>query len=100
MQLNQGRAIAITQASKGSTVPMPARPPTSPAQPVPPSGDRTEPLDISTVTTPRVACAGHPPPDDHPLIYLTFGDETEIVCPYCSRRFRLAEGVPPGPLHH
>lgn len=70
------------------------------AEPTIPSGDRTEPFDVSTVTTPRVACAGDDPPGDHPLIYMTFGTEREIMCPYCSRRYRLAEGVPPGPLGH
>lgn len=71
-----------------------------PADPLTPSGDRTEPADVATVSTPRVTCSGGAPPDDHPLIYMTFGTEGELVCPYCSRRFRLADGAPPGPLGH
>jgi uncharacterized Zn-finger protein len=64
-----------------------------------PSGDRTEPSDVATVTTPEVACEGAPGEDAHPLVFMTFGTERELVCPYCSRSFRLAEGVAPGPLH-
>jgi uncharacterized Zn-finger protein len=29
-------------------------------------------------------CMGAVPPHDHPHVYLDMGDETEIVCPYCS----------------
>jgi uncharacterized Zn-finger protein len=79
---------------------MKTRPITSSEQPTPPSDDRTESLGVATVAAPRVACAGDAPPDDHPLIYMAFGDEREVVCPYCSRRYRLADGVPSGPLHH
>ncbi len=81
---------------EGSTHPMKTRLITSSDQPTPPSDDRTEPLDVATVTTPRVACAGDAPPDDHPLIYMTFGEERQEVCPYCSRRFRLVDGMAPG----
>jgi uncharacterized Zn-finger protein len=27
----------------------------------------------------------------HPSVYLHLGEENEIVCPYCSRRFLLAD---------
>ena len=33
-------------------------------------------------------CVGAMPPFDHPHVYLDMGDETEIVCPYCSTLFR------------
>lgn len=33
-------------------------------------------------------CEGAKPPFDHPHVYLDMGDETEIVCPYCSTLFR------------
>ena len=29
-------------------------------------------------------CIGATPPFDHPHVFLDMGDETEIVCPYCS----------------
>ena len=32
-------------------------------------------------------CIGALPPNDHPHIYLDMGDDTEIVCPYCSTQF-------------
>jgi hypothetical protein len=28
------------------------------------------------------------PPFDHPHVFLDMGDETEIICPYCSTLFR------------
>ena len=31
----------------------------------------------------------HPPPQDHPHIYLNMGDASEIICPYCSTLFRF-----------
>ena len=34
-------------------------------------------------------CIGDKPPQDHPHIYLNIGDAGEIVCPYCSTRFRF-----------
>ncbi len=50
--------------------------------------------DVRTVTTDKVACDGNGGPLGHPMIYLNFRpDQREIVCPYCSRRFRRAEGV-------
>jgi uncharacterized Zn-finger protein len=56
--------------------------------------------EIVTVTTSSVACEGNGPVTGHPKVYLTFkkGDE-EIVCPYCSRSFRMAEGVHPAHDH-
>jgi len=32
-------------------------------------------------------CVGALPPFDHPHVYLDMGDESEIVCPYCSTHF-------------
>ncbi len=32
-------------------------------------------------------------PLGHPKVYLKTGDEGEIVCPYCSRRYILTTGV-------
>jgi uncharacterized Zn-finger protein len=33
-------------------------------------------------------CIGAKPPFDHPHIFLDMGDETEIICSYCSTLFR------------
>jgi uncharacterized Zn-finger protein len=49
--------------------------------------------EILTVETPTVACDGGGGALGHPMVYLPFRDSREIVCPYCSRTFRLAEGV-------
>jgi uncharacterized Zn-finger protein len=56
--------------------------------------------EIVTVTTSSVACEGNGPATGHPKVYLTFkaGSE-EIVCPYCSRTFRLAPGAHPAHDH-
>ncbi len=29
-------------------------------------------------------CMGATPPNDHPHVFLDMGEESEIVCPYCS----------------
>ncbi len=34
-------------------------------------------------------CIGAEPPYDHPHIYLDMGSDDEIICPYCSTRFRF-----------
>ncbi|PWL18110.1 zinc-finger domain-containing protein [Falsochrobactrum shanghaiense] len=34
-------------------------------------------------------CVGATPPFDHPHVYLDMGDESEIVCPYCSTLYRF-----------
>jgi uncharacterized Zn-finger protein len=33
-------------------------------------------------------CIGALPPHDHPHVYLDMGDADELVCPYCSTRYR------------
>ena len=45
------------------------------------------------VETASVRCDGGGEPLGHPAVYLKFKGEAEIVCPYCSRRFILAEGA-------
>ena len=45
------------------------------------------------VDTPTVACDGGGGALGHPRVFLRIGDEREIVCPYCSRRYVLAEGA-------
>ena len=34
-------------------------------------------------------CIGADAPTDHPHVYLDMGDEDEIICPYCSTRYRF-----------
>lgn len=34
-------------------------------------------------------CVGEKPPFDHPHVFIDMGEETEIVCPYCSTLFRF-----------
>ncbi|MBF0374864.1 MAG: zinc-finger domain-containing protein [Alphaproteobacteria bacterium] len=45
------------------------------------------------VETAKVACDGGGGALGHPMVYMTFAGKAEIVCPYCSRRYRLAEGA-------
>lgn len=50
--------------------------------------------DAVTVNSNTVACEGTGPDSGHPKVYLTFKpDSREIVCPYCSRKFVLADGA-------
>ena len=46
-------------------------------------------FEIIPVDTPTVACDGGDGPLGHPRVFLTFGMESEIECPYCSRRYVL-----------
>ncbi len=55
--------------------------------------------DVITVTDPKVACDGGGGALGHPLVYLRIGPEGEIVCPYCSRRYVLAEGARKAAAH-
>jgi len=56
--------------------------------------------DIVTVTSSTVSCEGNGPATGHPKVYLTFANGSkEIVCPYCSRTFVLAEGAKAGHGH-
>ena len=40
-----------------------------------------------------VACDGGGGALGHPRVFLRIGATREIVCPYCSRRYLLAEGA-------
>lgn len=56
--------------------------------------------DVVTVSSATVACEGNGPVTGHPKVYLTFKpNDREIVCPYCSRTFILAEGAKPDHGH-
>lgn len=53
--------------------------------------------DPVTVETTTVGCDGGTL--GHPLVYLHLGKDGETECPYCGRRFVLAEGAKAGPGH-
>ena len=52
-----------------------------------------QPEETIYVKSRTVACDGGGGPLGHPAVYLNMGDETEVVCPYCSRHFVLEEGA-------
>ena len=41
-------------------------------------------------------CIGAIPPFDHPHVFLDMGDETEMICPYCSTVFKFDESLSTG----
>ena len=43
----------------------------------------------------ELMCVGALPPFDHPHVFLDMGDDTEIICPYCSTLFRLDPALAP-----
>tara|TARA_R110002126_G_scaffold70462_4_gene177351 strand:- start:1723 stop:1971 length:249 start_codon:yes stop_codon:yes gene_type:complete len=45
------------------------------------------------IGTKKFMCIGAKPPFDHPHEYLEMGDDTEIVCPYCSTLFKYREHI-------
>lgn len=51
-----------------------------------------EPEEPEVVTSVNVSCDGGGPLG-HPKVYLNMGKDGEIVCPYCSRRYVLAENA-------
>jgi uncharacterized Zn-finger protein len=53
----------------------------------------TEPFEVITVDTDRVACDGGGGALGHPKVYLNLGKEGRVECPYCSRLYVLREGA-------
>jgi len=45
------------------------------------------------VEKPSVNCDGGGGALGHPKVYLAIGEAGEIVCPYCSRTYKLAKGL-------
>ncbi len=45
------------------------------------------------VTKRRIACDGGGGALGHPRVWLMIGDEGYVECPYCDKRFELAEGA-------
>ena len=61
-------------------------------------------LPVLKVRVRRFMCVGALPPFDHPHIFIDMGDESDIVCSYCSTRFVFDGGLgspcdPPGCLY-
>ncbi|MCH8918633.1 MAG: zinc-finger domain-containing protein [Alphaproteobacteria bacterium] len=56
-----------------------------------------DPVETITVEDTTVGCDGGTL--GHPLVYLNLGPGGEVDCPYCGRRYVLAEGVQPGGGH-
>ena len=52
-----------------------------------------------TVQERRVYCDGGGGTLGHPGVYLNIEAEGYVACPYCSRRFELAEGAAAGGSH-
>ncbi|MFA7439613.1 MAG: zinc-finger domain-containing protein [Sphingomonadaceae bacterium] len=56
------------------------------------------PPETRIVTSRRVACDGDEGPLGHPRVWLQIDARDYVDCPYCDRRFQLAEGA--GDDHH
>jgi uncharacterized Zn-finger protein len=52
-----------------------------------------EPVEILYVDETVIGCDGGEGPLGHPRVFLNLGDEGEVDCPYCGRRFMLAHAV-------
>ena len=44
---------------------------------------------VEFVNSKKVSCDGGGGALGHPKVYLEIGDENEIVCPYCSKLFKI-----------
>jgi uncharacterized Zn-finger protein len=60
----------------------------------------TEPFEVITVDTDRVACDGGGGALGHPKVYLNLGEEGQIECPYCSRLYKMRAGARSGAHAH
>jgi len=52
-----------------------------------------EPVETIEVESSRIACDGDVETSSHPRVYLEITAEGDVVCPYCSKRYVLAEGA-------
>ncbi len=59
----------------------------------------SEPPETVTVTEATVACDGGEGALGHPRVFLNLGEDGEIDCPYCGRRFMLEAGAASGAGH-
>jgi uncharacterized Zn-finger protein len=56
-------------------------------------------VNVIHIGTKEFECVGAKPPFDHPHIFIDMGDETEVVCPYCSTLYRYDPSLPPSQAH-
>ncbi|HEX2581910.1 MAG TPA: zinc-finger domain-containing protein [Dongiaceae bacterium] len=52
--------------------------------------------EIVAVKGSRVSCEGNAAAGGHPRIYMIFGKEKELSCPYCGRRFMQEDATDHG----
>ena len=50
-----------------------------------------EPIETIDVTETTVACDGGNSALGHPRVFLHMGEDRQVDCPYCGRRFQLKE---------
>ena len=43
------------------------------------------------VSSKKVSCSGPDGPLGHPKVYLEMGDNESVICPYCSKIFKLTK---------
>ena len=48
-----------------------------------------EPPETEVVTATRVACDGGGGALGHPRVWLSLGEDGEVTCPYCDKKFVL-----------
>jgi len=56
----------------------------------------TDGIEQIAIGSKKFMCIGAEPPHDHPHVFLDMGDESEIVCPYCSTHYRHDTGIGAG----
>ncbi|MCW9033265.1 MAG: zinc-finger domain-containing protein [Rhodospirillales bacterium] len=52
-----------------------------------------ESVETIEVQNRAVSCDGDVETSSHPRVYLEINDGGDVVCPYCSKRYVLAEGA-------
>jgi uncharacterized Zn-finger protein len=55
--------------------------------------ERADAPEQVTVRTKRVSCDGVGGALGHPRVYMEMGEENFVECPYCDRKFVLAQGA-------
>jgi uncharacterized Zn-finger protein len=56
-----------------------------------PHFQNTDGHSVIEIPVKKFKCIGAYPPHDHPHIFLDMGKNKDIVCPYCSTKFKLNE---------
>ncbi|WP_137388927.1 zinc-finger domain-containing protein [Rhodoligotrophos defluvii] len=52
-------------------------------------------VDVIEIGVKEFECVGASAPFDHPHVYLDMGDDSEIICPYCSTVYRYKGSLGP-----